>query len=120
MSCTRDLSRTPTKVTGSRRIVEALFRRLITPRGMLGADKSYGYCVEDFLGETVTAADIAALRQGIAAEFLKEECVRRVQVDATWTASTRTLRLRIQAVGPDGSFGFDASSSDGSGLVLES
>lgn len=119
MHCLDDLSATPRKVTGNTRIVQALYRRLITPRGRLGADKSYGFCVADMLGETMTAADVAALKQGITAECLKEPEVRRVQVEATWSASTRTLSLRITAIGPDGAFGLSAS-ADESGLTLTS
>lgn len=119
MSCTRDVSRVPRMVTGNEAVIQALFRRLITPRGRLPEDLSYGTCVEDWLGETVTAADITSLRQAITAECLKEPEVRRVQVETDWSPATRTLRIRITAIGPDGSFSFTASTTDGTGLVLE-
>lgn len=117
MWCLDDISPTARRVTGNTRIVQALYRRLITPRGRLGADKSYGFCIADMLGETMTASEIAALKQGIASECLKEPEVRRVQVEATWNASTRTLSLRVTAIGPDGSFGFSAT-ADETGLSL--
>lgn len=121
MSCTRDLTPTPKQVTGNRRTVEALFRRLTTPRGMLGSDKSYGTCVEDIVGETFTERDVSSLKQDIAAECMKQRDVRRVLVDATWNASTRTLTIKVQAFGPFGivAFGATLAAGTGTGLLLD-
>lgn len=80
LSCTDDLSPECSVVTGRRLIAEAVYRRLITPRGRLSYDPDYGTDVTAFINEDVTVSEINDLQAAIIDECNKDERVLDVDV----------------------------------------
>lgn len=87
-------------VTGTLLVAQALYRRLITPRGSLLYDLSYGLDLSEFVGEVGPELAAAALPGMIRNELTKDDRVS--DVDATITVSTEgaetTLVIEIAAV----------------------
>lgn len=86
-SCTNSL-RTGRYVTGTRLVAEALYRRLITPRGTLqgGEDEqNYGLDLLDLIGsiDDANGSKAAALPGQIQAELLKDERLTSVSVSVS-------------------------------------
>jgi hypothetical protein len=74
--------------TGWRTVALALYRRLITPRGMLrgGDDEAnYGLDVSQYVGAVGYPTSIAALPNIVRGELLKDDRVFDVNVRATTT-----------------------------------
>jgi hypothetical protein len=94
VSCTRSL-RTGQYVTGTRLVAEAIFRRLITPRGTLrgGEEESnYGLDLASLIGSVRAKSDIAALPAQIEAEIRKDDRVESVSVSVLETTEPNKLR----------------------------
>jgi hypothetical protein len=82
-------------VTGARVVVEALYRRLITPRGMLGGgleESTYGLDIAGYIGALTSGAGVtpangptltAVLTAMVRNECLKDDRVSTVAVDAS-------------------------------------
>lgn len=70
-------------VSGTRLVAEAALRRLITERGSLQDDQSYGLPLRRWLGSTMTAGDRLARAQQIRGELAKDP--RLDTVEATLT-----------------------------------
>jgi hypothetical protein len=69
---------------GKRAVAQAIYRRLITPRGMLfgGKDEQdFGLDVIGLIGSSVSPAEKAAIPSRIKAEILKDERVITAEVD---------------------------------------
>ena len=84
-SCTDSL-RTGRFSTGVRLVAEAIYRRLITPRGALrgGDDEAnYGFDLVGKLGHTVSASEIAALPGQVESEILKDERIESAEVSVS-------------------------------------
>lgn len=75
LSCTWDLTDTCTVVSGRRCLAEAIFRRLITPRGRLIDDPDYGTDVTGYINDDVTVSEVNELRAAIIDECNKDERV---------------------------------------------
>lgn len=83
LSCTSDLDPKCTTTSGRRLVAEAIYRRLITPRGRLIKDPNYGTDITVFINDDVSPVDIATLRAAIKAECRKDERIDDVDVDIT-------------------------------------
>lgn len=59
--------------TGTRLVAEAIYRRLITPRGALIDDPNYGIGIRSLLHRAMTRTQILALQGQIEKEIQKEE-----------------------------------------------
>lgn len=94
-----DITPTLQVVSGRRCLIEAIARRLITPRGALWYDPDYGYDLRQYLsGITVAAGSIAA---SVAAEAEKDERVEQASADVTFSGSVLNVKLAIaDAAGP--------------------
>ncbi len=111
VSCLDSLA-TGRLVTGPRLVVEALYRRLITPRGMLGGgleESTYGFDVGGYVGSLTSNAGIspgtgpvltAALPAMVRNECLKDDRVSTVDVEASIVdRGDGTYTLRIDVTG---------------------
>lgn len=88
--CTDSL-RTGRLVTGTQLLAHALYRRMITPRGVLrgGAEESaYGVDVTGYVGAVGAATAIAALPNILRAELMKDDRVQNIVVRASLSADT--------------------------------
>lgn len=85
--------------SGAQLVGEALYRRLITPTGMLEDDPEYGFAIFTYLqrsGPSPATADLLALRSRITRECLKDERVEDVVVTLTPTTSGPTFSADIK------------------------
>lgn len=96
-----DNLRTGRYSTGARLVAEAVYRRLITPRGMLrGGDEeaNYGLDLAALVGTASTPALLASLPARIKNEVLKDERLRDASVSVTsavaGAATTWTIAVR--------------------------
>ena len=70
-------------VSGTRLLAEAQLRRLITERGSLQDDLSYGLPIRQWLSSTTTEGDRLARAAQIRSELLKDPRLSTVSVDIT-------------------------------------
>lgn len=104
---------------GATAVVQALYRRLITPRGTLrggDAERAYGLDLAGFIGAMGDSAG-AALPGAIRAELLKDDRVADVTATAARTvASSGLVTYTIEVTGElhdeQGDFRFSVSASD--------
>lgn len=80
-------------VTGIRALGEALLRRLITPRGTLLDDPTFGYDIRSRLNDGLTAADLAQLRALVVAECERDERVETVSAAVAIVGSALRVTL---------------------------
>lgn len=121
-----DVLRAGRLVSGAELVAQALFRRLITPRGTLrdGAEgETYGFDVQEFIGQVGTQAAIDAVPDIVVAEVLKDDRIDTVAVSASKTQDSRglvTIVLNIDATlrDPADSFTLTISVSDVSVQLL--
>lgn len=89
-------------VSGRLGLLQAIARRLITPRGSLFYDHDYGYDVRQFLsGDVRSTAEIAS---NVAAEAEKDERVE--QASAKVTLVDRRLVVNLAILDGAGPFSF--------------
>lgn len=103
--------------TGAQLVGEAVYRRLITPRGMLrgGEDEAnYGLDLTEFVGSTSTKQDAAAAASRIKAELKKDERIIDVVVEVTpSTEGPETyFEVTINAETTEGPFDLQIGVSD--------
>lgn len=99
------LDGTFTPISGGRVVVEAIARRLSTPRGMLSFHPDYGLDLRAWLNASVRDSDIEALRSAIVDECLKDERVFATsRVDVAFDRQTGTARVTIGLVISSGPF----------------
>lgn len=80
LTCTDDLDPRCSVTSGRRIVAEAVYRRLITPRGRLIDDPEYGTDITDWINDDFSASDIASLGAAIQSECLKDERVAEAEV----------------------------------------
>ena len=100
LSWTDDVDPTHRFVTGTRLLGEALYRRLITPRGQLLDDPDYGLGIVQLLNKPMTTREIASLPARIQAECLKDE--RVASVTATVTRTGEIWKISLVATASSG------------------
>lgn len=89
-----DLDPNFTPITGPRVVLEAVCRRLITPRKTM-LDRDYGYDLRKLLQATLTSADVARIQAEIEAECLKDERIDAADVTVTLPLGTGELTVSI-------------------------
>lgn len=82
-------------VSGWRGLGQALARRLVTPRGSLIDDASYGYDLRSRLNDALTPADLAALGAVVKRELEADERVETASAAVTLAGSTLRVAARI-------------------------
>lgn len=81
--CTDDIDLQGREVDGLTCLAQALYRRIISPRGSLIDDPNYGFDITRFLDDDMGKDDAARVGAGVDAELLKDERVVRSQTTAT-------------------------------------
>lgn len=114
LSCTDRLDPAGRVVRGRRAILEAVVRRWITPRGRLGYNQNYGFCVADYLNDDVTPRDLAVVRSGMIAQAMQDErvlsCTIAITVPPGGAGAYTFLGVLEDAQGPfDATFELDAA-----------
>jgi hypothetical protein len=91
--------RTGRLVTGKLLVAQALYRRLITPRGTLFYDTAYGFDLSEFVGEVGPELAAAAMPGRIRNELLKDDRVSSVDasVEVVTEGAETTLVVSITA-----------------------
>jgi hypothetical protein len=90
-SCTNDVDGGGLEVDGVTVLAQALYRRIITPRGGLIYDLNYGFDIRQFLNADVAQGDIARIAFGVDTEFRKDQRVFQSQSTVTFTNTVLTL-----------------------------
>lgn len=102
ISCTDDIDPTFRLVSGQRCLAEALYRRLITPRGTLLGDPEYGFDLRGLLNDDeLSPFQVGA---GVEAELRKDPRVREVLVEVVADAVAKSLHLTITVTDESGPF----------------
>ena len=94
-----DISPNLATVSGRRALIQAIARRLITPRGGLFYDPDYGFDLRQFLSG-ITASP-GAIASGAAAEAEKDERVDQASAVVAFSGNALMVKLAI-ADGADG------------------
>jgi hypothetical protein len=80
-------------VSGRRALIEAVARRLVTPRGALWYDPAYGYDLRQFLnGIASSPSQIVA---GVTEQAEADERVIGSQASATFVGNTLTVKVAL-------------------------
>lgn len=90
-----DLDPLGTLVTGARALGQALARRLVTPRGGLLDDPSYGYDLRQLVGDVLDPLALETVRAEVLDQLRADERVDDASV--TVTQPTRTS-VRVEAL----------------------
>jgi phage baseplate assembly protein W len=91
ISCVTSLDPACKEVTGRLCLLQALARRLSTPRGRLINDPNYGFDLTQYINDDVSPLDLARIKAGAEAECLKDD--RVLGVDITLTLSLAGVLL---------------------------
>jgi uncharacterized membrane protein len=109
-----DVSNALEIVSGRTALMQAIARRLVTPRGGLFYDADYGYDVRQFLsGNTV---GVSAIASQVEAEAEKDE--RVAQVSAKVTVSGSQILVRLAVADGGGPFVFTLAISNVTATIL--
>lgn len=90
-SCTSDLDPGMVLVSGRLCLVQALYRRFITPRGMLIDDPDYGLDLGGWLNDSLAPGDVAKKASQLSAEALKDERVSACTTTGVYSAQVLTF-----------------------------
>jgi phage baseplate assembly protein W len=90
-----DIDSAGREVTGIRAVSEAIYRRLITPRGRLIGDPDYGLGLVSSVFESIDATPtaIAVLKSAVATECQKDERVFSIEVEGSFVQGALTLTI---------------------------
>lgn len=86
-------------VTGRTAVAQALLRRLVTPRGALLGEPTYGLDVRAWVNDTLTAGDLRRLESRVAEELRADERVDDVVAVATFATEVLRIVVRVRVVG---------------------
>ena len=75
ITCTDDIDPSFALSSGATQLAQALYRRIITPRGGLPDAPAYGFGASTIIDQDMTARQVAVLANSIDAEFMKDERV---------------------------------------------
>lgn len=84
------------EVSGQLAVAQAVARRLMTPRGGLFYDRSYGFDVRAYLN--AAAPPIGEIVSGVEGEAEKDERVARATATVTYLSETMTISLKLETV----------------------
>lgn len=98
--------------TGPRLVLQAVACRLLTPRGALPRDPSYGLDIRSWLNAGFTEQRRFALLASVAAEVEKDERVLTSDVTVTQNRATEAVTIRVQCTTAEGPFEFVLNASE--------
>lgn len=125
MSCAEDIPDDFAEVSPDdyQGLAESIIRRLLTPRGGLIDDPTYGDGLISMLHHGVTAQELASIRQRIEDETKKDDRVDTVVVDVSPVPeplSTGQMIISMTVTAQDRNQDFDLILSvDGTGHIVE-
>lgn len=97
-----DLAKNAGTVSGTKLLGQAVFRRLITPRGSAFDCPDDGLDIQEFLSLPMTQAQLAAVPGVIRQEILKDERITGAEIALTKLADGFDLKIRCTpSEGPD-------------------
>lgn len=102
LHCLDDLKPELSMVDGVTGVAQALFRRLITPRGSLWYDKNYGTDTRKFLNSS--GVQRWRVVQDVTAECLKDERVKSARVQVEYESGARKMTVTVRALTALGPF----------------
>jgi phage baseplate assembly protein W len=82
--------------SGNANLAEAIARRLMTPRGGLFYDQTYGIDLRAFLNEAITDARLRQIESEAAAEATKDPRVEGATATAALVNDRLTLSLELE------------------------
>lgn len=94
------------EIEGDDAMVEALARRLITPRGTLIDDDDYGLDLRSYINRKMSEPELAALPSAVANELRKDEGVLDVSCVLTTFDVGQLIELEIEVDRGDGPLQF--------------
>lgn len=118
LSCVQDIDPGGLEVSEKLCLVQAIARRLMTPRGRLIDDSNYGYDLSQWLGADIGPAELAQIRTFAQAECLKDERVQSVTITVTFQAAVNILLVQVALVAAQGPFQFVLAVSQLSTQIL--
>lgn len=89
---------------GRRVLLESIARRMSTPRGGLWWAPEYGSDLGAVLDGEITETSLRAAATALQRQLEGDERISRATVEATFTASTRSLRISVSIVDAEGPF----------------
>lgn len=97
LDCVTDITEECAEVDplSRRAVVQAVLRRLTTPRGALIDDPDYGYDVRSFCNRGTTTLELRAISDQCRGEAMKDDRVTEATVKVTYTDRTRTLTVSV-------------------------
>lgn len=103
VACVDDIDPTFELVSGRKALVQALARRLATPRGGLFYDGTYGYDLRAVLNASVEDfGGVYAIAAAVEAECQKDERVATARASVNFNRETLTVAVAIE--GSEGPF----------------
>ena len=117
--CTSDYNPARPLIRGRIVLVQALYRRYITPRGRLIYDLNYGTDLHQFLDDAMGPGDLVRKSQAVAAEARKDDRVVDCTCSSAYTASTRVLQFFTIVTDGAGPFPLTLSVSNVTGVILQ-
>ncbi len=119
LSCLNRLE-TGRTVTGTELVLQAIYRRLITPRGSVIDAPNYGTNIEELLSRAYTKEGLASIPGIIRAEVLKDERVLTATVKARFeTFPNVRLVVEIDCTSAAGPFDLTLGVSEVSTELLK-
>lgn len=120
LSCGDDIDSLATELAGDspRLVIQAIYRRLITPRGGLLDDPDYGLDLHEFLELAMVPAQLATIPGRVQVEVLKDDRVQACTVEVTHATAER-LGVRISLTLADGPHAFAVAVTPGSSALEE-
>ena len=103
ISCTDRYDPVGRYVSGSQALMQAVYRRLTTPRGSVPRAPNYGLDLRSFMSIELTRAAMAAIPAQIEQEVLKDERIESVKVVIA-AHDARSLTLTVTCSGALGPF----------------
>lgn len=104
VACVTDIDPAFAMVSGPTAVAQAIARRLITPRGGLHYDGTYGYDLRQHLNGSIEDGDTFVVASSVETQCEQDERVRSASARVTYDALTETLRVTIALVLDDGPF----------------
>lgn len=96
--CT-DVMVTGRMARGRTLVAQALYRRLITPRGMLADDDTYGLDLAGYVGAVGSTVALAALPSLVRAELMKDDRVSDISVTSAVSTDAAGLVSIVLEIG---------------------
>lgn len=106
-------------VSGRRVLGEALLKRFTTRRGQLPFHPDYGFYVQDYLHDGVTAEQLYFLKASIEAEAEKDERVDLANAILTFNQAEQKLTVQLEVQTQEGPFRFTLSITELTTALLE-